>query len=128
MATHNGAQYLREQINSILPQLGAKDEIVISDDGSTDDTLSIIRSFNDNRIKIYNFKQQSKSEHLHQYITRNFQNALRYAKGDYIFLSDQDDIWTEGKVDVCLDYLKDNTLIVHDMQFIDNQKNPVGGG
>ena len=51
MATFNGGLYLRQQIDSILCQLNPGDELIISDDGSTDDTLFIIKSYNDSRIK-----------------------------------------------------------------------------
>ena len=52
MATYNGENYLREQLESILPQLEPGDELVISDDSSTDKTLEIISSFADNRIRL----------------------------------------------------------------------------
>ncbi|MBP5204864.1 glycosyltransferase, partial [Candidatus Saccharibacteria bacterium] len=52
MATYNGEKYIQEQLLSILPQIGKGDEIIISDDGSTDSTLEIIRKINDKRIKI----------------------------------------------------------------------------
>lgn len=51
MATYNGEEYIKEQLESILCQLGEMDEIIISDDGSTDNTLNIIESYNDSRIK-----------------------------------------------------------------------------
>ena len=43
IATYNGAQFVRQQLESILPQLAPSDEVIVSDDGSTDDTLRIIR-------------------------------------------------------------------------------------
>lgn len=52
IATHNGAKYIRQQIDSILPQLDRDDEILISDDGSTDNTINIIRSYNSLKINI----------------------------------------------------------------------------
>ena len=58
MATFNGAPFIREQVNSILSQLGSKDEIVVSDDGSTDYTLAILESYHDSRIKILNHKER----------------------------------------------------------------------
>ena len=54
MATFNGEKYIYEQLKSILNQLKEKDEVIISDDGSLDNTLKIIKSFKDKRIKIYN--------------------------------------------------------------------------
>ncbi len=67
MAAYNGARFIREQVDSILPQLGAEDELIVSDDGSTDGTLEIIESNADPRIvvskgngfrsPIYNFEE-----------------------------------------------------------------------
>ena len=53
MATYNGASFITEQLDSILCQLNDWDEIIISDDGSSDDTLAIIEAYNDKRIKIF---------------------------------------------------------------------------
>lgn len=119
IATHNGEKYIKTQLLSILQQLSTEDEIVISDDGSTDCTLNIIQSFNDDRIKVYEYTQTVHSNHAHIYVCRNFENALKHAKGDYIFLSDQDDVWLSGKVDECLELLKNNTLVVHNAELVD---------
>lgn len=90
MATYNGEKYIKRQIESILRNLGPKDELVISDDGSKDRTLDIIRSFRDDRIKLFEGPGGS--------IHKNFENAIRNCSGDIIFLSDQDDFWYPGKV------------------------------
>ena len=92
IATYNGADVILTQINSILPQINATDEIVISDDGSTDCTVKILENLKDSRIRII------KGPCMGSPIP-NFENALKHAKGDYIFLSDQDDKWMEGKVE-----------------------------
>ncbi|MDE5758415.1 MAG: glycosyltransferase, partial [Allobaculum sp.] len=86
IATYNGERYIETQIRSILDQLNEDDEIIISDDSSTDRTLDIIRSLNDSRIKLF------AGNKFHSR-TFNFENALKQATGDFIFLSDQDDIW-----------------------------------
>lgn len=52
LASFNGEKYIKEQLESILVQLDDNDEVIISDDGSLDDTLSIIKNFNDKRIKV----------------------------------------------------------------------------
>jgi len=96
IATYNGELFIRKQLISILKQLGKKDEIIISDDFSTDSTLEIVRSFKDKRIRIY-------SNTRFKSLIFNFENAIKHAKGDIIFLSDQDDIWVDDKV---TDYLK----------------------
>ena len=90
IATYNGEKYLREQLDSILPQLAESDEVIVSDDGSTDGTIDLITSLNDPRIKIV-------SNSGRKGYVGNFENALKHTTGDYIFLSDQDDIWYPNK-------------------------------
>lgn len=123
IATHNGERYIEEQIESILCQLGSTDEIIISDDGSTDKTIDILLAFKDKRIKIHHFKQLVKSKHSHTYVCKNFENALKYAKGEYIFLADQDDWWMPDKVERCVAALKVNILVVHQAEFCDSDLN-----
>lgn len=113
VAVHNGQKYLKSQIDSIICQLGLDDEIVISDDGSTDNTLDIIRSYNDSRIKIF-LQESPKGLPVFEYPTLNFENALKHAKGDYIFLSDQDDVWCPDKVKVMMAYLKVHPYVISD--------------
>lgn len=126
MATHNGEKYIKTQLLSILSQLSDEDEIIVSDDGSTDCTISIIKSLNDDRIKIYGYRQTIKSNHVHKYVCKNFENALKQAKGEYIFLSDQDDYWIEGKVEKCVELLKTNLLVVHNADFADQDLKSYG--
>jgi len=118
MATYNGEKYIAEQVKSILPQLGEGDELVVSDDGSTDNTIRILESFNDNRIKIFHHSKNSNNKHPFYPPTKNFENALAKANGDYIFLSDQDDIWVPDKVEKIIPYLKKDTLVISDAWII----------
>lgn len=129
LATYNGEKYIEEQIRSILPQLSDCDEIVVSDDMSTDKTLEIIKSIKDDRIKIIvnKAKQEYKDNSLPdvfqlvQRIKRNFENALKYAKGDIVFLSDQDDRWHENKVKEVLNVMTDNTVcVIHDARVVNS--------
>lgn len=106
MATYNGERYLKEQVDSILKQLDKEDELIISDDGSTDKTLQILDAYGDRRIKILHNQEHG--------VNGNFENALRHAVGDYIFLSDQDDIWLPGKVKACVEVLQSADCVVHD--------------
>lgn len=119
IATHNGEKYIKEQLDSILCQLSSDDEIVISDDGSTDYTLKIIEGYNDPRIKIYTMVHKLKGLKSHYYVTMNFENALKHAKGDYIFLSDQDDVWMPNKVEVCMRSLQNYDMVLHNLQCVD---------
>ncbi|MNQ31750.1 UDP-Glc:alpha-D-GlcNAc-diphosphoundecaprenol beta-1,3-glucosyltransferase WfgD [compost metagenome] len=112
MATYNGESYIKEQIQSILPQLKDGDELIVSDDGSTDNTLEIVFSFESLKIRVLQGPQNG--------LIKNFENAINAAKGDYIFLCDQDDIWLENKVDV-FKVAFDNgaNLIVSDCRVVD---------
>lgn len=113
MATYNGELFLKNQIDSILSQLGEDSELIISDDGSSDGTINIIKQYNDARIRL--FINRGK----HGY-TPNFYNALKYARGKYIFLSDQDDIWCENKVKICVSYLEKYDFIHSDAEIVDS--------
>ncbi len=93
IATYNGAKYINKQVESILLQLGIDDEIVVSDDGSIDQTISILESFGDERIKIF----RNTGRHG---VVSYFENALNHSSGEVIFLSDQDDIWNKKKLGV----------------------------
>lgn len=122
IATYNGEKYLRQQLDSILAQIGERDEIVVSDDGSTDGTLELLRSCHDTRIRILRHDTTSVTTPFPlDRPTHNFENALRHAKGDIIFLSDQDDVWLPGKVDTMLEELQDADFAVHDCVVVDDR-------
>ena len=105
MATFNGQEFLKDQLDSILSQLGDRDEVIISDDGSQDETLSIIKLFSNPRNGI----------------VRNFENAMINAKGEYIFFADQDDIWCENKISVCMmDFQEGYDLVLSDCVIFDS--------
>lgn len=91
MATFNGQAFIRSQIQSIVDQLDRNDELVISDDGSTDSTLEIVGSFYDCRVKVYHNKGRSGP-------VGNFENAIKNSICPVIVLSDQDDIWDSNKL------------------------------
>lgn len=86
LASYNGESYIREQIDSILSQLSRDDELIISDDSSLDNTVDIVKSYNDDRIKLISFvRDKSIYKKSSRLITTNFENALMYAKGEHIF-------------------------------------------
>ena len=105
LASYNGEKYIKEQIESILSQLEDTDELIVSDDGSADNTLAIVKHIADKRIKVVN-------NILGKGVNNNFENALNNANGDILFLADQDDIWLPNKVNICVNELKDNDLVV----------------
>lgn len=105
MACYNGEKYIEEQILSILPQLNESDELIIIDDHSSDNTGKIVQELKDNRIK-YVFNEKNLG------VNRSFEKAIKKAKNDYIFMADQDDLWTEGRVESMLKGLKAGKLLV----------------
>lgn len=119
LAAYFGEKYIKEQLESILAQIGSDDEIIISDDGSQDDTINILLSFHDNRIVILH-------NHGKHGFVGNFENALEHAKGDVIFLADQDDIWHPSKVQRVLAALEDNDIVVHNAELIDGSGKSLG--
>lgn len=116
MPTFNGGQYLRAQIDSILDQLDVGDELIISDDGSTDDTLTVAESFQDPRIRVL---RRGGAPSL----IMNVENALRHVTGDYIFLADQDDVWREGRLATMMSELERHDLVVCDCFVTDSDLN-----
>lgn len=113
VATYNGERYIEQQLRSILSQIALEDEVIVSDDGSTDDTLKIVDSIGDKRICV-------RHSHAH-YFKDNFIEAMQEAKGDIIFLSDQDDVWLPGKYERCLKELKDVDLVCTNSQMTDGE-------
>ncbi len=111
MATYNGERHVEAQVASILAQLRPQDELVVSDDRSSDRTLELIRGFGDGRIRVL--------ENPGRGVTANFENALRHATGAYLFLSDQDDLWLEGKLPVTCEALESHALVVSDCRVAD---------
>jgi glycosyltransferase involved in cell wall biosynthesis len=122
--TYNGSLYIAEQLKSILNQLSPHDEVIISDDRSTDNTLEVIRGLDDDRIKIYPHPQidnpyKGTFRTIHA-VYRNVEHALEKVAGDVIFLSDQDDIWLPGKVArVMHEFERGIELTLHDTTVVD---------
>ena len=121
MAAYNGARYITEQIASILPQLGENDELIIVDDASTDDTVSLIRAIEDPRVILLRHETNAN-------VIATFEDAIRNATGDIIFLSDNDDIWLPGKVSKSLSAFEENPLsrvVLHAVSLIDEKGLPL---
>src|SRR5436305_332694 len=118
MAVFNGERFIEEQVASILPQLAKGDELIISDNFSRDTTLDRIKRFQDDRITTIT------NQEFTSFIF-NFENALKAATGEVIFLTDCDDIWMPNKVAVMTELLKSYDLVVSDSEVIDAEGNTV---
>jgi glycosyltransferase involved in cell wall biosynthesis len=112
IATYNGERFIEKQLLSILNQLDKDDEVIISDDSSTDNTIQIIRKLQDRRVVL--LENQTFKNPLW-----NFENALKHVKYNIIFLSDQDDIWEKGKVAAVKKALETADLVLTDRSIID---------
>lgn len=95
LCTYNGERFLREQLESILTQTRLPDELVINDDRSADRSVEIIKDFS----KTAPFPVSLEINEKNFGSTKNFERAISRAKGDIIFLCDQDDVWKENKIE-----------------------------
>lgn len=127
MTTYNGGKFIKEQLDSIICQLSEEDEIIISDDGSNDNTISILHSFNDERIKIFFHKKKQSPSSVFKFdlTTRNMENAINKSKGDYIFMVDQDDIWENNRISSVMPMFDTYSLVVNDCKVIDENRNVI---
>jgi len=107
LPTYNGSKYIIQQLNSILSQLSDEDEVIVSDDCSEDNTCELVENLKDKRIVILREKK------FPNYVF-NFEHAIKNAKGDLIFLCDQDDVWLPNKVEVMSRHLKEFDLVLSD--------------
>lgn len=116
MAVKNGAAFIEEQIQSILPQLGVNDELIVSDDNSTDSTIKIVNAFADERIKV--------TINPNGGIVDNFENAIKHSCGDKIFLADQDDVWVKDKIEKMSLHLNQFDVVICDCAIVDCHLQP----
>jgi len=91
MATYNGEKYVSRQLTSILDQLADDDEVIVIDDCSTDATIDVVKQLGDRRIAVH-VNDRNRGEVF------SFGRAIQLARNEFVFLSDQDDIWTPGRV------------------------------
>jgi len=118
MATYNGSRFLPRQLETILPQLGPEDELIVSDDASTDGTPELVRELCGERVKLLHGCFRSP--------VLNFEHALRQARGEVLVLADQDDIWCENKLPLVRERFAGRTherlLVLFDGRVIDEQE------
>ena len=91
LACYNGAQYISEAIESVLSQLGSGDELIVVDDGSTDDSIALVRAYGDERIRVLTRPKNGG-------IAAARNDALQVFQGDFVSFIDHDDRWGEGRI------------------------------
>ena len=122
LAAYKGEKYIAEQIESILSQLGANDELIVSDDYPQGETRKIVENTASEDSRLKYIEGEGKG------VIKNFENALRACRGDVIFLCDQDDVWLPGKVEAVMAEIENGAaLVMHDASITDaalNVTNP----
>jgi len=103
LATYNGELYLKEQLDSILNQSFKDYSLLIGDDGSTDNTLNILKEYQKRYSHITVLKNRERLG-----VVYNFEKLINQVSTDYIALCDQDDIWDIDKLEKSIEYLENN--------------------
>lgn len=118
LTTYNGAEYIGKQVDSILNQTIQDIELVVCDDCSTDNTVSVLDEYaqKDNRIHVYVNKHNIGFK-------KNFENTIKKTIGEYVALCDQDDIWLPDHLEMLLNGMKDDTQIVCGKPIFVNENN-----
>ena len=120
MSTYNGGQYLRQQLDSVLQQTVTDFTLLIRDDGSRDNTLDILRQYQDPRIRILAGENLGPSGSFFALLAE-----ARQLNADYVFFCDQDDIWKPDKLEVLLTEIKKipagPALVFSDFSMIDGE-------
>jgi glycosyltransferase involved in cell wall biosynthesis len=121
MAAYNHARFIREAIESVLNQTYGELELLIVDDGSSDETLSIARSIRDPRIQVTGLAKNSGA-----CIAGN--TAINSAKGELIAIISSDDVWEKTKLDTQVQFLRDNpsqAAVFSRASFINDESTPI---
>ncbi|WP_051416462.1 glycosyltransferase family 2 protein [Asinibacterium sp. OR53] len=121
MATYNGERFIGAQLNSILEQTYPNLELIIVDDGSTDGTANLLKQYAErfNNIRLF-FNEQNIG------YVRNFEKGMLLAAGDFLALSDQDDIWDKQKLSLLMQEIGDHPVVYCNSELIDYNGNLTG--
>ncbi|MGH9355864.1 MAG: glycosyltransferase family 2 protein [Terriglobia bacterium] len=125
MCTYNGEAFIEQQLDSIARQTRPPDELIISDDGSSDRTMEIAQRVAAGcKFPVRIFRNARNLGHI-----KNFENAIAATTGDIILMSDFDDVWFPERVSMTIPYFLESscpTLVYCDAQITDEVLRPVG--
>jgi len=116
LCTYNGEVYLKEQLDSLVHQTYPNQEILVFDDGSSDGTMGILKQYASDYPIIKVFRNEKNLGYV-----KNFEKAVRSCKGEFIALSDQDDIWDLNKIQLQVEAMNGHLLVYHDSELITNK-------
>ena len=121
VATYNGEKYIEEQIMSLVHQTYKHIEIIVTDDCSNDTTVDVVKRLAGqyDNIKLY------ENEHNLGY-QKNFEKGICLAKGDYIALCDQDDVWAIEKIQILLECIGSHLLVYSNSRLVDHDGKDLG--
>jgi glycosyltransferase involved in cell wall biosynthesis len=116
LATYNGADFIERQLDSVLMQLNPSDQVIVVDDKSTDSTVDLIKNRYGTRVEVFINNHNLGA-------IKSFEKAISFAKGDILFLCDQDDIWDNNKVETVMKVFNEQKadLVVHDAVVVDGK-------
>ena len=114
VATYNGATYLRAQLESIVQQTYKPSQIIIVDDASVDDTITIAHAFAAHHPEVMVVQNETRLGYI-----KNFEKGMLLANASYVALSDQDDIWVPHKIELLMYAIGDQMLAYSDSELID---------
>lgn len=115
VCTYNGERFLDEQLQSVISQTYQNLEIIISDDHSTDATITILKKYENLKNVSIIYKEKNVG------FTKNFESAASLAKGRYIAFSDQDDIWLNSKIEKLYNTISNYSLVYSNSILIDDK-------
>ncbi len=121
ICTYNGERFLKKQIDSLLEQDYTNIEIIAVDDHSGDSTWNMLQQYAQKDRRLHAYQNEKNLGYA-----RNFEKVITLCKGDFIALSDQDDIWESSKIRTLMDSIGDAIMVYHDSDFIDEQDARIG--
>jgi len=121
LCTFNGEQFLNKQLESILRQTYANLEIVIVDDCSTDQTATIVSKYQEKDQRVKYVRNETNLG-----FNKNFEKAVKLCSGEFIAISDQDDIWIDSKIERLLDTIGDHLMVYANSAIIDDKDQRTG--